>query len=107
MSTATTQRSIGKSFYYSFQPGTTTIGVEMCFVHPGNGEAKQSVLTGFALDVGKEVIIWMLRYTLPINASDTLLIATNGARNINELAAMRMLFNVCHSAYLLESSTMD
>ena len=66
----------------------------MCFIHPGNGEADKSVLTAFAIGVGKEVTIRLLRTTDPINASDIFWMETNKARNANELKAMQMLINV-------------
>jgi hypothetical protein len=87
-------RSTGAAFHYAFEAGTTSIGTQMCFIHPGQDEAKQSIMTAFAIGIGKEVTIRMMRVTDSMLANDKLRMRANTARNLEELPSMEVVFDV-------------
>ena len=61
-------------FYNTVEPGTSFIGIQLCFIHPGQGKVSTSILTAF---VDGMVSIRMKQAVDPVNVKDKLKITAN------------------------------
>ena len=77
--------------HYTFEPGTSFVGTQLCLVY--QGEASTSMLTAFAEGRGKEVSIRMKRAVDPLNMKDQLKIAANA---INDIASVPVIDMKCN-----------
>lgn len=91
------RRSLSQTFSYDFAPGTTIIGIHMCLLHPGEGEALTSTMRATASGPGKEVTIRMMRATDPMEVGYMFQI---GADREGELQHVQALAMKCIVSYL-------